>query len=35
MGWACIIHDTGEEENVADFSDNDFMNDWFNGYYKG
>ena len=32
VAWAWIIHDTGDDENVADFSDNDFMNDWFNAY---
>ena len=32
VAWALIIHDTGEDENVADFSDNEFMNEWFNAY---
>ncbi len=32
MAWALIVHDTGDSENVADFTDNDFMNDWYNEY---
>lgn len=32
VAWALIIHDTGDDENVADFSDNEFMNEWFNAY---
>lgn len=34
FAWALIVHDTGEDENVADFTDNDFMNEWFNEYTK-
>jgi len=32
VGTALIIHDTGDDENVADFSDNDFMNRWWSQY---
>jgi hypothetical protein len=32
--WALIVHDTGEDENVADHTDNAYMDEWSNQYFK-
>lgn len=32
FGWAQIIDGLADDESVADFTDNDFMNEWFNAY---
>lgn len=34
IGWALIVHDTGEKENVADFTMTEFMATWEAQYYK-
>ena len=34
LGWAMIVHDTGEDENVADFTMTPFMATWESQYYK-
>lgn len=35
IGWAFIIvGGVGPEESVADFSDNEFMNTWFDKFYE-
>lgn len=32
--WALIVHDTGEDEHVADYTDNAYMDAWSNQYFK-
>lgn len=32
LGWALIVMDTGDNEHVADHSDNDYMNTWYSIY---
>ena len=32
--WALIVHDTGEDENVADHTDNEYMDNWSKQYFK-
>lgn len=34
LGWALIVHDTAEDENVADFTITPFMSTWESQYYK-
>lgn len=34
MAWAQIIHDTGEDEHVADHTDNVYMDRWSEQYFK-
>jgi hypothetical protein len=32
--WAQIVHDTGEDEHVADHTDNAYMDEWSHQYFK-
>jgi hypothetical protein len=32
--WALIVHDTGEDENVADHTDNAYMDNWSDQYFN-
>ena len=32
--WALIVHDTGEDEHVADHTDNVYMDEWSKQYFK-
>ena len=31
--WALIVQDTGEDEHVADHTDNEYMDNWSNQYF--
>lgn len=32
--WALIVHDTGEDEHVADHTDNEYMDNWSHQYFN-
>ena len=32
--WALIVQDTGEDEHVADHTDNEYMDNWTEQYFK-
>jgi hypothetical protein len=32
--WALIVHDPGEDENVADHTDNAYMDNWSDQYFN-